>query len=52
MVDDGGKEGRLNWRDPKGYASMLKLDRRAWAAQCVSRDPTLRWLLPQWCPHH
>ena len=39
MVDHAGKEGRPDWRDPEGYASMLKLDRRAWAAQCVSRDP-------------
>jgi len=39
MVDDADKEGHANWRDPRHYVPMLKLDRRGWAAHCVARDP-------------
>ena len=38
MVDDADEEKRRNWCDPERYDSMLVLDRRAWAEQCLSRD--------------
>ena len=38
MADDADQEGRRNWRDARRYESMLVLDRRAWAEQCLSRD--------------
>ena len=38
MADDADEEGRRNWRDARRYESMLALDRRAWAEQCLSRD--------------
>ena len=38
MADDADEVGRRNWRDARRYESMLLLDRRAWAEQCLSRD--------------
>ena len=38
MADDADEEGRRNWCDPRRYESMLALNRRAWAEQCLSRD--------------
>ena len=38
MADNADEEGRWSWRDPRQYESMLALDRRAWAEQCLSRD--------------
>ena len=38
MADGVDEEKCPNWRDPERYETMLALDRRAWAEQCVSRD--------------
>ena len=38
MVDSVDEEERRNWCDQRRYESMLALDRRAWAEQCLSRD--------------
>ena len=38
MSDEGKPKLHADWRDSAAYESMLALDRRAWAAQCLWRD--------------